>query len=154
MARKTCDTWRKRFNQDYCWKNLKTNKWKIVDSRHFVSTIAWVSQNQDREFNVFYPVINLWSKTKWKDDFCLCLSYFYFLVLHENIVPPVQHDFPHAFVPPHINHVFPFWRNINFSRSHCWSKMLKCTELFWVKIQKAPTEGGGHHRKTTVKEGE
>lgn len=85
MAEKTCNTRRERFNQEYCWKSSKTNKWKIVNSRHFVTTIAWVSQNQDREFNIFYPGINIWSETKWKDDFCLCLSCFYFPVLQENI---------------------------------------------------------------------
>lgn len=131
-AKKTCDTRRKRFNQEFCWKNSKTDTWKIVNSRHFVSTIAWVNQNQDREFNIFYPGINLWSKTKWKDDFCPCLSYFYFPVLQENIVPPVQYDFPHAFVPPHINHLLAYWRNINFSKSHCWSKRLESTELFYT----------------------
>lgn len=133
MAEKIYNTWRKRCNQGYCRRHSKTNKWKIVNSRHFVSTIAWVSQNQDREFNIFYLGINLWSETKWKDDFCLRLSYFYFPLLQENIVSPVLFDFPYAFMPLHNHHVFAYWTNIIFFlKNQCCSKMLKSTELFYT----------------------
>lgn len=77
MEKKTSNSWRKGFNQVYCWRNLQTDRGKIANSRHFISTLPWKNQKQDREFNIFYPGINLWRQTNRKDDFCLFLSCFF-----------------------------------------------------------------------------
>lgn len=88
--KKTSNSWRKGFNQDYCWRNLQTNKWKIANSRHFISTLP---QKNKKAENVFYPGINLWRETNRKNDFQLFLSRFYFPVQQLAIFLPIQFDF-------------------------------------------------------------